>query len=128
MRAAVAKEAAIVYARKKMIKSDKKTQKRQEKEIAGMVGGKRQPFSGASERAKGDGISDDFLIEAKQTEKQSLSIKLKWLEKIDEEAMAVNKYPLLAIEFLNADPRASKDWIAVPKYVFQELFDSWKDK
>lgn len=86
-----------------------------------MMDGKRQPFSGASEKAKGDVKSDKFLGEAKQTADKSISIKQEWLIKIDEEAMAQDRYPILAIEFLNMPKRNTKDWILIPSYVFEEL-------
>jgi hypothetical protein len=90
-----------------------------------MLNGKRQPLSGANEMAKGDVRSEYFLGEAKQTQGKSLSLKLEWLEKIDGEAMAVDKYPLLAIEFLNGNPRSPKEWVSVPKHIFQEMFEVW---
>lgn len=74
----------------------------QEKKIAKAVGGKQQSNSGATQFAKGDIISDDFLIEAKTTtsEKKSFSIKREWLEKNKEEAFAMNKhYNALCFDF-----------------------------
>jgi len=110
-----------------MITSNKKTQKKQEKDFAKRLDGKRQPFSGAAEFHKGDGITPDFLIEAKQTANQSLTLKLGWLEKIDAEAMAEGLTPLLNIEFLNANPRTTKKWVCVPEYYFNEMFDVVKE-
>jgi len=105
--------------------SNKRTVKIQEKRMAGMVDGKRQPCSGSNERFKSDATSKHFQCEAKQTQNKSMTLKLEWLIKIDKEADAVSKYPLIDIEFLNAPPRAPKEWVAVPDYVFKILYDAF---
>lgn len=73
---------------------------------------------------KGEAHSPDrFLIEAKQTIHGSLSVKAEWLEKISQEARAAGKEPALAIQIQGVeDPGCSKDWIAMPLYVFRRLF------
>ena len=112
------------------------TPRDQEERIADAVGGSRVPGSGSSLYAKGDAKSGgyefgrgDFLIEAKQTEHGSLSVKRERLEKITIEAEAEGKYPALAIEIKgliskrkNQAARASeRDWVAVPLSVFRRL-------
>jgi hypothetical protein len=107
------------------MESSKRTQKAQERRAALLIDGKRQPMSGADERAKGDASGERFLAEAKQTAKQSFSIKQSWLEKIDREAMAVNKWPILTVQFLNMDKLAPKDWVMLPDWLFKELVETY---
>lgn len=66
---------------------------KQEKQIAKRIGGNIVPNSGATAFQKGDLKTDNFLIEAKTciAEKSSFSIKKQWLEKLKEEAFAMNK-------------------------------------
>lgn len=94
----------------------------QENRVASNLGGKRQRGSGASDYAKGDVKTDDFLVECKQTEKKSLSVKGKWLSKITREAMAAGKTPALSIEIKGIEDRlVEQDWVAVPMSVFRRL-------
>jgi Holliday junction resolvase len=94
----------------------------QEQRVAVKLGGRRQAGSGASDYAKGDVKAGDFLIECKQTEKQSLSVKGEWLSKITREAMAAGRTPALSIEIKGIDDRlVEHDWVAVPMSVFRRL-------
>ena len=104
----------------------------QEKRVAKVLGGKRQPGSGSSPYAKGDVIQksteghslDKFLIECKQTKHKSLSIKGEWLTKISREALAAGKEPALQFEIKgNEDTFVEGDWIAVPLSVFKRLLE-----
>lgn len=104
--------------------------RKQEKRVAEKLGGKTQPGSGASMYAKGDVKQDNkenfslthFLIECKQTEKKSLSVKGEWLAKITREAMACGKEPALSIQIRgNDDTMCEQDWVAIPMSVFQRL-------
>ena len=75
---------------------------RQEKAVAKVIGGKQTPNSGATPWAKGDVISDEWLIECKTTTspKESFSVKRAWLEKNREEAFSVGKsYNALCFDF-----------------------------
>lgn len=102
--------------------SDDGTPRAQEERIASAVGGRRVPASGASPFSKGDVSQDRFLIECKQTVAASLSVKQAWLEKITGEAEAQGKYPALSLEIQGGERRlAERDWIAVPRSVFQRL-------
>jgi len=104
---------------------DEITPRAQEDRIAKAIGGRRVPGSGASMFAKGDVSQDRFLVECKLTEKASLSVKQSWLEKITAEAEAQGKYPALSIEIQGGERRlAERDWIAVPRSVFQRLLDN----
>ena len=56
---------------------------------------------------KGDGISDEYCVEIKTTEKKSFSINTKLLNKIWNEALDQNKIPLFGIVLTSKD----EDWI-----------------
>lgn len=100
----------------------------QEFRVAGSLSGHRQRGSGASDYAKGDVKTDDFLIECKQTEKKSLSVKGEWLSKITREAMAAGKLPALSIEIKGTGDRlVEHDWVAVPMSVFKRLTSGDRD-
>ena len=55
----------------------------QEKYVAKLLNGSVQPSSGSTPFAKGDVITDDWLIECKTTTKpkSSFSIKKEWIDK-----------------------------------------------
>lgn len=87
---------------------------RHEEQAAELVGGKRHKGSGSVHGHKSDASSEDFQIECKQTEKESISIKLEWLDKISREAFGRGRKPLLHIRFLQADGIMNqKDWILI---------------
>jgi hypothetical protein len=84
------------------------------------------PGSGAVDGAKGDIELVEFLIENKTTEHRSFSLKYNWLRKISKEALAVNKEPVLAIQFVDRDgePIAhDAKWVMIPERVFMERFN-----
>lgn len=100
----------------------------QENRVATKLGGKRQRGSGSSDYAKGDVKTERFLIECKQTEKKSLSVKGEWLSKITREAMAAGKTPALSIEIKGIEDRiAERDWVAIPMSVFRRLTQDQED-
>ena len=95
--------------------------KAQEKKVAKAVGGKRTPNSGATKWAKGDILSENFLIECKTKTKDSSSITLKeeWFLKNEEEAFAMGgKYPALCFDF---GPSANKRYYVISEALFQML-------
>jgi Holliday junction resolvase len=98
-----------------------KTWETQEKRLAKRTNSRRVPGSGASVNAKGDVRGKDYLIEAKSTEKLSLSIKMKWLEKITKEAKEIARKPMLAITFKDMPLLVDKDWVMIPLSDFKEL-------
>lgn len=89
--------------------------KKSEKKSAQLVvGGKRQPGSGAFFWAKGDIVHPLFLIEHKETVKETMRVRGGWLEKIDRECRTSTKYPALMFYFSNtAFPY--KRWVMFPK-------------
>jgi hypothetical protein len=56
------------------------------------------PGSGAVWPYKGDVSFETVLVEAKRTDKKSLSVQESWLSKIFEEAVAVGKDPGIELE------------------------------
>lgn len=95
----------------------------QEEQAAALVGGKRHAGSGAFPTLKSDASSDHYQIEAKQTNKDSLCLTLKWLEKITYEASGTGKIPLLHLRFLSIIPgKSEKDWVVMPVSEFRRLF------
>ena len=66
---------------------------KQEKKVVKAFGGKQTPNSGATPWAKGDVLTDQFLIECKTSvaEKSTFSVPKKWLTKMQEEAFAMGK-------------------------------------
>ena len=77
-------------------KTPKQKSQKQEKNIAkkGFV----TPGSGAIWPFKGDVVFEDYLVEAKRTDKKSMSVKEDWLEKIFKEALAVGKSAGIELE------------------------------
>lgn len=99
--------------------------RRSEKRVAKQLGARQTPASGAMVGAKGDIEHRSFLLEAKSTICESLSLKLDWLAKISGEARAVGKTPAVTIDFVHGDgeARVYGEWVLVPAAVFRELAD-----
>lgn len=84
-----------------------------------------RPNSGAVEGAKGDGVIDDLLWEAKSTVKRTLPLEHHWLAKIAKEARDVGKTPILTLSFANANgtPIPSGEWVCLTLADFQLLME-----
>jgi len=106
----------------------KRKSREQEERVAKGLGGKRQPASGAlpDYGFKGDIRETDFLIEAKRTNAQSISVKSEWLLKIESEADRLGKLPALSLEIGKMFPGMEKDWCLIPMSVFKSLLDKGK--
>lgn len=100
-----------------------KDSQRQEKRIADMGAGVRVRGSGSKPHARGDVRWDKYglLIEAKRTDKGSISIKGSVLDKITREAMANGKVPAVAIEV--ATELATRDWLLLPATLAERLLE-----
>lgn len=103
-----------------------KKSQQQESRLAGIVGGKVQRGSGSKDFHKGDVKSQDLLIEAKRTDKDSMSVKKSWLVKIFRESMTYGKIPALSIEFDDMPDIVPKDWVAVPASTLRLLMEYYK--
>lgn len=98
-----------------------------ENDAAALIEGDRHRGSGASMYRKSDASSERYQLEAKQTEKKSLSLKAEWLIKITKEAIAQRKVPLLSIRFLNIrEVLVDNDWVLLPASEFRELMEKAK--
>lgn len=95
----------------------KKLSNKHETFIAESLDGKTVIASGALYFAKGDVVTDDYLIECKATEKDYYILKGKILSKIENEALKCNRIPLLAIRVKD------KDYIAYRAYDFYGYYN-----
>ena len=104
-----------------------KKSKIHENNLANKLGGKRQKGSGSVRHHRSDVITQELQIECKRTDKESISIKKEWLEKISREALVSNKIPALSIEFGEIEQLVEKSWVAVPANFFAELMDIYRE-
>lgn len=86
-----------------------KKHQKQERDIARDLGGAVTPASGAFWSWKGDARSEEYLVEAKRTDKASISIKKLVWEKIRREALVDGRTPLLALQIQDRN-LAVLDW------------------
>ena len=108
--------------------------KGQEHRVAKKLGGRRQKGSGALPGHKGDVKTVELLTECKRTEKGSIRITRRWLEKISVEADYYGKVPALAIEFSDKrtfdclPEKMTRDWVMVPAAFMRSLLDLLREK
>lgn len=94
--------------------------KRQEKEIAERLGGRRTAASGSKDE-KGDvRLRGVMRVEAKTTKNRSFSVTLDMVEQIESAALACNEIPVIAIEFNHLGKKV-KEVAVVPMYVLDLL-------
>lgn len=94
--------------------------KRQEENLADVIGGRRQKGSGALPWAKGDAVKKGvWRGEAKQTQKKSYVLKLEILEKLRSEC-AFGESPIMSIQFTDKDGSVLDSWILVPEEVWRK--------
>lgn len=100
----------------------RKYSKAQESRVAKKLNGKRQPNSGATAFMKGDVKTNQFCIECKtaMTEKQSMSIKRDWIDKIKEEAFAMGK-PYWAVAFNFGGLGDLENFYIIDESLFKQL-------
>lgn len=83
--------------------------RKQEKRDARDYGGRVQAGSGCGTFKKGDVRTDDLLIENKRTDKQQMTLKAEWLDKIRNEALTEGRIPVVGIEI------DGREWVLLPK-------------
>jgi hypothetical protein len=100
----------------------RKYSKAQESRVAKNLKGKRQPNSGATPFSKGDVKTEQFCIECKtaMTEKQSMSIKRDWIDKLKEEAFAMGK-PHWAVTFNFGGLNNPENFYIIDERLFKQL-------
>lgn len=101
-------------------KGVKKTSLDNEKRLSKELDFKCTPGSGNQKWAhsKGDGSSDDYLYECKETKKRNILIKGDDVEKIVKEAAMVGKIPVIVFSIYGLEDNIPKDWVAIPKEYF----------
>lgn len=85
--------------------------------VARALGGRVRPNSGATDFAKGDVISPAYLVEAKTTQRKSFPLTHQVLCKIEQEAFAAGKCPVLVVSFETIKQNsqtAPQDWAIIP--------------
>lgn len=100
----------------------RKFSSKQEKAVAKATGGKTTPNSGATSWAKGDVLTDNFLLEAKTktTHADSISIKKEWFDKNNQEKAFMGKeHSAIVFSF---GPGEENHYI-IDEYLFQDLLD-----
>lgn len=85
--------------------------RKQEKLSAARTFGTDRPRPNKSD---GTAFLDLFQREVKSTEHESLSLKAAWLEKLDREAAAVQRKPLLVACFGTMAPGVDPQWAILP--------------
>jgi hypothetical protein len=102
--------------------------RRSERQVAKRIGAKLTPNSGARPGAKGDMVVGEFLVEAKSTMHESMSIKRAWLSNVVDEALKAGKYPAVSITFThgNGDTKEGGGWVLVPERLFQRIAQEWE--
>lgn len=95
--------------------------RKQEKELAGRLGGSTTVASG-SKMEKGDvRIKGVMRIEAKTTKNNSFSVTREMIAKIEDAALASGEVPAIAIEFTDGRGNKVMEVAVVPMYVLDEL-------
>jgi len=102
----------------------RKNEKRLSKEVGFQLtkGSGNQPWVSD----KGDGKSDDFVFELKETKHKKISVNSRVIEKICKEAAAVGKSPVLILSAYGLPEYLPNEWAVMPVEVFTELFEVWK--
>jgi hypothetical protein len=95
--------------------------RKQEKELATRLGGKKTLASG-SKSEKGDvRVRGVLRIEAKTTKHKSFSVTLEMIRQIEEAALGSNELPCIVIEFNDGAGKKVKEVAVVPTYILDEL-------
>lgn len=95
--------------------------RKQEKEIAERLGGRRTAASGSKDE-KGDvRLRRIVRVEAKTTKNKSFSVTLEMVEQIENAALASDEMPVIIIEFNDGRGRKVKEIAVVPSYVLDLL-------
>lgn len=69
--------------------------------------------------------TNTWLLENKSTINASISVKMEWLHKIDQEATEIGKRPALTLQFVDkmgaSEPRDR--WVMIREIDYQELME-----
>lgn len=109
----------------KKTKTIKSIVNQQEKNLAAKLKGKRQIMSGALADARGDVELEEFLFDAKRTEKKSYVITSQLLRKMAQYALEKDKAPGLLLEFASIqEPYIPKEYAVIPLDMFVQLLNN----
>lgn len=98
--------------------------RKQEKEIAGKLGGRRTAASGSKDE-KGDvRLRGVLRLEAKTTKNKSFSVTLEMVRQIEEAALASAEMPVIVIEFNDGRGKKIAEVAVVPMYVLDLIRSS----
>lgn len=107
--------------RTKNLSNSHRRSKKQEKEIAGRIGGKITPASGSRE-VKGDvRLKGIVRVEAKTTRNKSFSVTLDMIQKIEDAAISAGEMPVLIVEFTDGYGRKVAEVAVCPTYVLDSI-------
>jgi hypothetical protein len=100
--------------------------KASERRLVKSMGAKAMPNSGAMVGAKSDATLQEFRLEMKSTTGVALPVERYWLEKISHEAAVNGQTPALIMSFVKPDgspqlQSIASDWVAIPRWSFEEL-------
>jgi len=107
-----------------------KRSNRHERRVASEMGGQRIRNSGGARWSKhdhntddGDVATPDFHVEAKRTDRKSMSIKREWLDKVRSGARKFGKDPAVVLTFERPKQPSElpEDWIMMPLDVAKRL-------
>lgn len=105
-------------------KQDNKSRSvRHEKRMAGALGARTQPNSGALPgiTQKGDLVDDDFVYQLKLTKGKRFSLPPEEIHSVTRQAKLQGKLPALQITMEGLPDPLPRDWVAVPLHVWKEL-------
>ena len=95
--------------------------RKQEKELATKLGGRRTSASGSGDE-KGDiRLKGVLRVEAKTTKHRSFSVTLAMIKQIEDASLACSEMPAIVVEFLDEQGRPLKEVAVVPTYVLDLL-------
>jgi len=94
----------------------RKKSKKSENMLALSVGGKVQKGSGCVWYAKGDVTTDNFLFEAKITEKPYYDLEYAVLQKIEKQALTYLKTPVLSVS-IDSKHQPKIDFVVIPENI-----------
>ena len=95
--------------------------RKQEKEIAERLGGRRTAASGSKDEKADIRVRGVLRIEAKTTKHKSFSVTLDMINQVEEAALSCAETPAILIEFLDAQGKPIKEVAVVPSYVLALL-------
>jgi hypothetical protein len=94
---------------------------RNEQRLSKVLGFRLTPGSGCVNQLskKGDGRTDEFVVEMKETASKRISITEEMIEKLCREAYSTGRVPVFIISTNGIKDHLPKDWVMFPAYLFE---------